>query len=544
MIRLIFFLILVAVAALGLSWFIDRPGEISLVWQGYRYETSLFIGVLALVMAAIALSLAWSILRFILRLPAIVSITAQARRKNKGLEALSRGLMAVSTGEIGLAKTSALEARRHLGEAPMTLLLEAQAAQIAGNSDEAEAVFARMMERPETRLLALRGLHAAARQRGDADTALTYASQAHRIAPTSWAAHAVLDHHARRADWARALSSVEANLGHRLIDKAAANRQRAVLETAIALESEDKNQDEALRFARQAVKHAPNLVPAVVLLGRLLSQRGDYRKAAKMLEAGWVSAPHPDVADLYVNLRSGDSAEDRLARAKTLLKLAPDSIDGRLAVAGAAIDAREFAQAHEVLNPLLTYPVERPTRRVCLMMADLEETEHAGSGAAREWLARASRAPRDPAWIADGVISDTWAPISPVTGKLDAFVWQTPAERLSTPIEPNPIPVQPDLHKLPARGDTDLPQLDGAEIVQPLPLVESTPEATPTHEPQAHVEPAGNPDLLLGNPDLLPRKKVTAVAADTLAPPLKGLDPANLRHFTAPDDPGTEMERP
>jgi HemY protein len=46
----------------------------------------------------------------------------------------------------------------------------------------------------------------------------------------------------------------------------------------------------------------------------------------------------------------------------------------------------------------------------------------------REWLARGSRAPRDPAWIADGVISRSWAPASPVTGKLDAFVWTTPPE--------------------------------------------------------------------------------------------------------------------
>jgi len=48
----------------------------------------------------------------------------------------------------------------------------------------------------------------------------------------------------------------------------------------------------------------------------------------------------------------------------------------------------------------------------------------------REWLARGSRAPSDAAWIADGIISSQWAPISPVTGKLDAFEWRQPDERL------------------------------------------------------------------------------------------------------------------
>ena len=46
-------------------------------------------------------------------------------------------------------------------------------------------------------------------------------------------------------------------------------------------------------------------------------------------------------------------------------------------------------------------------------MSDLEQAEHGATGKGREWLARATRAPRDPAWIADGVVSDRWAPISP-----------------------------------------------------------------------------------------------------------------------------------
>ena len=71
--------------------------------------------------------------------------------------------------------------------------------------------------------------------------------------------------------------------------------------------------------------------------------------------------------------------------------------------------------------------------RVCLLMSDLEQAEHGATGRGREWLARAARAPRDPAWIADGVVSDRWAPISPVTGRLDAFVWQAPPDVLVAP---------------------------------------------------------------------------------------------------------------
>ena len=48
---------------------------------------------------------------------------------------------------------------------------------------------------------------------------------------------------------------------------------------------------------------------------------------------------------------------------------------------------------------------------------------------------KAVRAPRDPAWVADGVVSEQWAPVSPVTGRLDAFEWRAPVERLGQLIE-------------------------------------------------------------------------------------------------------------
>ena len=49
----------------------------------------------------------------------------------------------------------------------------------------------------------------------------------------------------------------------------------------------------------------------------------------------------------------------------------------------------------------------------------------------REWLARASHAPHDPSWIADGVMSEVWQALSPISGKIDAFVWARPTEALN-----------------------------------------------------------------------------------------------------------------
>ena len=63
-------------------------------------------------------------------------------------------------------------------------------------------------------------------------------------------------------------------------------------------------------------------------------------------------------------------------------------------------------------------------------MAEIEQRESGDEGRAREWMARALHAPRDPAWTADGFVSDRWMPVSPVSGRLDAFQWKVPLAEL------------------------------------------------------------------------------------------------------------------
>jgi HemY protein len=176
----------------------------------------------------------------------------------------------------------------------------------------------------------------------------------------------------------------------------------------------------------EAVKLAPTLIPAAVLAAKFESEAHQVRRAMKLVEAAWLAHPHPDLAEAYAHVRLGDSARQRLVRVETLAAKTPGHIEGALAVARAAIDASEFARAREALGPF----VANPTQRVAMLMAEIERTEHGDSGKARAWTLRAVRARHDPAWTADGYVSDRWRPVSPVTGRLDAFQWQTPVASL------------------------------------------------------------------------------------------------------------------
>jgi HemY protein len=504
MIRLIVFLALLAALALGVSWLVDRPGEIVLTWQGMRIETSLLVGLAGLLGCCVAFLLLWTLLRFVFRLPSLVALTTRARRRSRGYAALSRGMIAAAAGDSRYAMRATRDAEKLIGEDPLTLLLRAQTAQLEGDRRGAESTFSRMVERPETRLLGLRGLHAEAARRGDDHAAHLYAQQAHRITPLAWAGEALLDWHVRRGEWRDALDIVETNRNQKAITREQADRQRAVLLTAKAREETDVDPEAALRDARAALKAAPGLVPAAVIAGELMARRNDLRKAARLLEAAWREAPHPDIAHAYVNLRAGDAARERLTRAQHLAALNPRDNESAYTVARAALEAREFGKARDALSPLLAGGETRPSRRLCLLMADLEQTEHGPrSGALREWLARAARAPRDAAWIADGVISNRWEPASPVTGKLDAFRWAVQQDQLG---DDEPLALLEDAE----------PE---ADPLPSLPPMEASPVRAPEPEPAAETQAAADPAP--------PKPTLVKTTAQALYP---------MPH--SPDDPG------
>jgi HemY protein len=403
------------------------PGAISVVFAGKRIEASLLVGGAAVLVLAAAIAFIWSVIRFVFRIPGLWSITWRARRRHKGQAALSRGLIAVGSGDAKLARRQAADALRLLGKEPLSLLLAAQAAQLSGERRDAETAFRDMLETPETKLLGLRGLFVEAKRRGDEDAAHGYSEQAATLSPAAmWANEAILEYHGRTKNWQAALGALDR--ASRMIDRATFKRHRAVLLTALAMAAAENDPDVALDRAREAVKLAPDLVPASVLLARIYAKRGEFRKASKVIEAAWKRSPHPELGVGYLAIRSGDAARERIARAEVLFSIQPGHSESRLLLAETAIEAREFDRAREVIEPLSS---SHPTVRTCLIMAELEEIEHGNDGLVKEWLARASRAPRDPLWIADGVMSDHWAPVSPVTGRLDAFLWMVPVEAIA-----------------------------------------------------------------------------------------------------------------
>ena len=108
--RALAFLALLAIAAFGATWIADRPGTVTIVWNGYEVATSLAIALIGVLIAAIVIRFIWAVVRGIITLPEALVRGSKERRRAKGFSALSRGMVAVGSGD-------PLAARRHASDA-------------------------------------------------------------------------------------------------------------------------------------------------------------------------------------------------------------------------------------------------------------------------------------------------------------------------------------------------------------------------------------------------------------------------------------------
>lgn len=458
---------LLALLSAMVIWLADNPGTVTVFWRGYEIRTSFVTGLFAISFTTFVVLLGYRLFATFVKSPAGFSSFLAARKRRKGYEALSRGLVAIAAGDAREGTVYAAQARKLLDEPAMTLLLAAQAAQLNGDAKGASDLFEEMRGHSETEFLGLRGLYVQADREGDKAAARSYAEKAFHLRPkTRWAAEAAFSRQAADSDFAAATETLDKMLLAKLVTRDVARRRRAVLLTAeaMALSAIEGSAERARTLASEAAELEPQFAPSVALAARLLASDGQTRKAARIIERAWAGAPHPMLADAYLTLDETEGAFDRLRRVKGLTARKPGAGESQIVLARAALAARDFETARSALEPLIA---DNPSQIVCELMAELEAGSSSlaiAKDAARAWLTRALHAPLDACWVAPGYQSDEWVAVVPDTGAFDALHWQVPRSRsgVRAALIP-PEPVDPLTKEVPASASVPAKQDDVAE---------------------------------------------------------------------------------
>ncbi|TQV79730.1 heme biosynthesis protein HemY [Denitrobaculum tricleocarpae] len=443
MIRALLLFLKIAIVVGIFVWFAQNPGQFSMQWMGYQVDFNNAAFLVVVVFLAIVISVVgYLIWRFILNAPGGFGAARRERRRRKGYQALTQGMVAVAAGESELANKLSRKADALLEEPPLTMLLSAQAAQLNGDDTAARRYFEAMLENEETRFFGLRGLLMQAQRSGDTQAALEYTRKAHAMKPRSeWVLTNLFELSEETGDLESAEQALRQAAKHKAMPEAEATRKRAVIQLTRARAAHQAGEiQNALTWARDAHSLAPDLVPATLLLARAAMDANRRREAVKNLERAWPVSPHPDLARAYLELWPEDTEVQRVSRLEKYVAARADHIESRLIVAEISLDARLWGEARAKLNQAmeaasssLEHPESAdisalPGRRLCRLMARLEQEEHGDGDAARQWLQRASEAAPDTAWVCNscGAVATQWDPHCGACATFDSLRWQNP----------------------------------------------------------------------------------------------------------------------
>jgi HemY protein len=448
-----------------------RPGDVSVVWLGHRADIPMWMVLAGLVAVAIVAALLWQFTRFVLRSPGRLGQARRDRWRRKAYRALTQGMVAVAAGDAVEAQRQAKRAGDLLNDPPLTLLLEAQAAQLGGDEKAATRYFRAMIEHPEASFLGLRGLLMQALKAGNDGEALRLARQAVTERPrTGWAVSTLLDLELRSGDWPQAEATLKRAEKLKVVESADAKRKRAVLLAEQARTSSDL--DAAIARLREAVKLAPDLAAGRALLATDLARAGRGREAARIIEQAWVAAPHADLAAAYAQL---DPAEDALARARRFERLAglnPSHLESQIALAGASLAAGLWGPARAELEKALAQVggAASASQRLARLWAHLEEGEGSDPAAARRWLIAAAAAAPDPAWTCErcGTIAAAWAARCQHCRQFDTLVWRVTPRPAALALDGG-LPIMPALAPPPIAPAAPPAEPESSERAAPRP---------------------------------------------------------------------------
>jgi len=426
MIRALSLFIGLALVASAAAWLGDRPGNVAVDWQGWRIETSVAAGVVALALLLAAGALVYRGWLWLKRSPWTIGQARRDSRRRRGEIALFSGMTALAAGEGDEALKLGRRAETLLDRSPLPLMLSAQAAQQSGHASEATRLYNRMLDQPDTEFLGVRGLLVQAIRTGNTQAALRYARRAQALRPGSpWVQNLLFDLQSVAGLWHEAQVTLEDASRHKVFDKSTGRRRKALTLFAQAREADDAGETEkAAGLARDAHALAPDFVPGALLAARHLQAVGKSGKAARALEACWRASPHPELAALYLALQPSDDPARRVRRITRIDRLNAGHREGHVALAGVLAAARRWHEAHAHLDEAL---VEREEPRLLRLMAQIEEGEH-GPGAAGSWLQKVSAAPPDDTWVCTGcgTVTPAWGPHCERCGRFDSLAWGSP----------------------------------------------------------------------------------------------------------------------
>ena len=441
MIRMLPRVILIVAIAVGVAWLADHPSTITIELTDYRIEMASFVALSIVVVLVGIFAFMYRLLHWLRRGRPMRRAMV---RQERGYQELTSGLTALMAGEAPRARRHARMSQQLLGTVSMAQLIEAQAAQLTGDTAAARSEFKTLSEDKKTNVMGLRGLISVAEREGDASGALVVAREAlSRYPKARWAQQKLYGLAVASKAWEDAETALNGAVKNHGMDESEAKQRRAIILFERARETDVRGEAaSALPIARKALQQDASFIPARLLAAKLLSATGKRRRAKRLLKDGWTAGPHPDLIAAWGGLEADASPTARYKGLERLIDSTPRNAEALYALGEHALAAELPGPARGHVEALID---SAPSARAYRLLADIE-TKVGNEEAAEAARAKLGTALPDHSWTC-GQCShrdEAWHSECPSCGGFGAFTWGVP----DTPMPEKPASTAPEVEIL------------------------------------------------------------------------------------------------
>lgn len=389
---------IIAFIILGIAWWVSGiPGTVMADGAGYQITTSAPVALLLIALLLLVVIILTRLFVGARRGAARLADWRYKRRHVAGEAALQRGIVAVAAGDAASASNAGSKAKSLLGDTAFVQWILAEAARLAGRTEEAKQAFERLTHDPDAKFLGYQGLLRETMKTGRWEEAARLAEEAENAWPGgSWTRQQRINLALRQENYARALQLTKLE------------PERTAL--AIAASQQAETPDLALNFAKQAMKADASQPMAIANLALALRKAGKDRAARKTVLKGWKQTPDPLLAQAWF-----PADATKLERAQAAAKLAaanPGHVESELLLAQTALEADLKGEARRHAEAALA--AGNKDGRAAAILAELDN--HPAPSLATVWHCTACQSQQE-----------RWRPVCPACGRVGTLTASVPS---------------------------------------------------------------------------------------------------------------------
>ncbi|MEM9469734.1 MAG: heme biosynthesis HemY N-terminal domain-containing protein [Pseudomonadota bacterium] len=435
MFRALWFFAQIAILTVGAIWLSQRQGTVQIDALGYDIQVQSGVFLIVLSFFFILLLFVYRFVRAIFSLPKAVGEIGEKNKQKKGLQSLTRGLVAVAAGDPKKATQLAKKTRQYMPkEGGLTVLLEAQSARLRGDDAQAKKHFKILMKDKETAFLGVRGLLSTAVDQDDNSAALNYAIEAAKLHPKrKWAIQTLYMLALKNRQWALAKETLLKAVKIGAVTKEQHQSDLIAFYHIEAEQLREQGDDKAaIKVLEKANKSNPAFAPTVRALVSLYLKTKHKRKAIAVFKKAWTVEPHPSLLECWQSLspESKDNQNKKgLAHTKKLIGFNETSALSYLAVVREAIaqgllaEAQQFLEKAEQIEPsAMLY------REWAKFQNPSNEKSDTQTMMQHHVLDKAANTLPDKVWICQesGIVYENWEPVAEPHGAFNSIIWSFP----------------------------------------------------------------------------------------------------------------------